>query len=123
MACQKIDEFVEKQTREDQLRSERSKFTAGCKTVTNRTVINNKEVEEERRRLKSEEIKELGNTAFRSGKFQEAEEYYSSALMQYDKVKSFSMPINLVMKADKQINILTTNVKFVFLNIWDTKTL
>ena len=88
MACQKIDEFAEKQTREDQLRSERSKFTAGCKTVTNRTVINNKEVEEERRRLKSEEIKELGNTAFRSGKFQEAEEYYTSALMQYDKVKS-----------------------------------
>ena len=85
-ACHKIDEFVIKQSREDDIWRERSQLTAGCKTVTNRTVINNKEVEEERRRGRSEEIKELGNTAFRRGDFQQAEEYYTSALMQFDQV-------------------------------------
>ena len=85
-AAQKIEEFVGEQAREDALWRERSLFTAGCKTVSSRTVINKKEVEEEARRKKSEEMKELGNNSFRAGKFQQAEEYYTSALLQYDQV-------------------------------------
>ena len=42
-------------------------MTAGCKTVENRTVINNKDVEEERRRAEGGKLKELGNQAYRSG--------------------------------------------------------
>ena len=80
----KIDEFVKKQSQEDALWRERSQLTAGCKTVTSRTVINNKEGEEERRKRKSEEIKELGNTAFRRGDYKQAEEYYTSALLEFD---------------------------------------
>ena len=58
----------------------------GCKTVTNRTSINTKEVTEEKRRKNSEDIKMMGNEAFRSGNFKQAEEYYTSALLQWDKV-------------------------------------
>ena len=87
-AAEKIEEFVGEQAREDALWRERSLFTAGCKTVSSRTVINNKEVEEEARKKRSEEMKELGNNSFRTGKFQEAEEYYTSALLQYDQVTS-----------------------------------
>ena len=85
-AAQKIEEFVGEQAKEDALWRERSLFTAGCKTVSSRTVINNKEVEEEARKRKSEEMKELGNNSFRTGKFKQAEEYYTSALLQYDQV-------------------------------------
>ena len=86
----KIDEFVKKQSQEDAMWRERSQLTAGCKTVTSRTVINNKEAEEERRKRKSEEIKELGNTAFRRGDFKQAEEYYTSALLEFDQVEQYS---------------------------------
>ena len=54
--------------------------------MSNRSVINTKEVEEEARKKKSDEMKELGNNSFRTGKFKEAEEYYTSALLQYDQV-------------------------------------
>ena len=91
-AAEKIEEFVGEQAREDALWRERSLFTAGCKTVSSRTVINNKEVEEEARKKRSEEMKELGNNSFRTGKFQEAEEYYTSALLQYDQVPSLPLP-------------------------------
>ena len=92
-AAQKIEEFVDLQAREDDLWRERSLFTAGCKTVSSRTVINTKEVEEEARKKKSEEMKELGNNSFRSGEFQRAEEYYTSALLQYDQVPSLSLSL------------------------------
>ena len=48
------------------------------------------EVTEEKRQKNSEEIKMMGNEAFRSGDFKQAEEYYTSALMQWDKVCIFS---------------------------------
>ena len=51
-----------------------------------RTVINTRAGEEEERRRASEETKLLGNTAFRQGQFSRAEELYTSALLQYDKV-------------------------------------
>lgn len=37
-------------------------------------------------------MKELGNNSFRAGKFKEAEEYYTSALLQYDKVPPSPSP-------------------------------
>ena len=49
--------------------------------MQNRTVINNKDVEEEKRKIESEEIKQLGNEAFRAGDYRLAEDYYTSALM------------------------------------------
>jgi len=58
----------------------------GCKTVINRTSINNKEVTEEKRRKISEDIKLIGNEAFKNGEFKQAEEYYTSAIMQCDKM-------------------------------------
>ena len=78
--------FVQKQAKEDEVRAEKEKRTGGCKTVDNRTVINTKETQEEARRKKSEEIKVMGNTSFRAGDYKQAEEYYTSALLQYDMV-------------------------------------
>ena len=106
-AAANIDKFVEKQTKEDSIRAEKAKFTGGCKTIEDRTVINTREAEEEMRRLKSEEIKEMGNKSFRSGHYNQAEEYYTSALMQYDKV------LNIIFGWDNQTefqnHILFTN--------------
>ena len=44
------------------------------------------EVTEEKRRKISEDIKLIGNEAFKNGDFKQAEEYYTSAIMQCDKV-------------------------------------
>ena len=73
-------------------------FTAGCRTVENRSVINTTEVKEEKRKKEATRLKELGNQvlhirrhqnyrlplfqAFRRGEHGVAEEYYTSALMQ-----------------------------------------
>ena len=83
-AEEKIDKFIEKQQKENQISEEKAKYTAGCKTVENKTVINNKESEEDKRKRESEDIKELGNQAFRSGNFKIAEEYYTSAILKYE---------------------------------------
>ena len=85
-AAKDIEKFVEKQTKEDLVREEKAKMTAGCKTVENKTVINNKMNKEDIRKQKSEEIKLMGNNAFKSGNFKQAEEYYTSALLEYDQV-------------------------------------
>ncbi len=47
-------------------------------------MINTKESEEERRRSKSEELKSAGNQAFQNGDYQLAEEYFTSAILQWD---------------------------------------
>ena len=64
-------------------------MTAGCKTVHNKTIINNKVDKEEVRRQRCEEIKLMGNNAFKSGHYNQAEEYYTSALLEYDQVVFF----------------------------------
>ena len=77
----------------------RFQSTAGCRTVENRSVINTSEVKEEKRKKEASRLKELGNQvmklvnvmcvlrisiqAFRRGEHGLAEEYYTSALMQY----------------------------------------
>ena len=81
-ASRDIEQFVAAQAREDA----RRQLTGGCRTVHSRTVINTRAGEEEERRRASEETKLLGNTAFRQGQFSRAEELYTSALLQYDKV-------------------------------------
>ena len=83
-ASRDIEQFVAAQAREDA----RRQLTGGCRTVHSRTVINTRAGEEEERRRASEETKLLGNTAFRQGQFSRAEELYTSALLQYDKVTS-----------------------------------
>ena len=83
-ASRDIEQFVAAQAREDA----RRQLTGGCRTVHSRTVINTRAGEEEERRRASEETKLLGNTAFRQGHFSRAEELYTSALLQYDKVTS-----------------------------------
>ena len=80
----RIDKFIEKQEKENKIAAEKAKLTAGCKTVENRSVINNKETLEEKKKKESEEIKGMGNEAFKAGKFKIAEEYYTSAIMRYD---------------------------------------
>ena len=78
--------FVENQAKENATRAEMENFVGGCKTVENRTVINKEESDKEARIKQSEKIKEVGNASFRAGNFLQAEEYYTSALLQYDKV-------------------------------------
>ena len=77
---------MDNQAKEDALRAEKEKFVSGCKTVENRTVINTKESDEEARIKQSEKIKKMGNTSFRAGNFAQAEEYYTSAILQFEKV-------------------------------------
>ena len=81
-ASRDIEQFVAAQAREEA----RQQLTGGCRTVHSRTLINTRASEEEDRRRASEDTKLLGNTAFRQGQFSRAEELYTSALLQYDKV-------------------------------------
>ena len=94
-AEQEIDAFVEKQAMEDDMRKEKEKFVAGCKTVDNKTLINNSVSEDVKQRLKSEEIKLLGNEEFKAGNYNRAEEYYTSAILQFDKVSTLIIWIHL----------------------------
>jgi hypothetical protein len=48
-------------------------------------VINTKDTEEEKRRKESEELRCAGNKAFQNGAYQLAEEYYTSAILQWDR--------------------------------------
>ena len=89
-ASRDIEQFVAAQAREDA----RRQLTGGCRTVHSRTVINTRAGEEEERRRASEETKLLGNTAFRQGQFSRAEELYTSALLQYDKVTLTHPPLS-----------------------------
>ena len=77
---------------EDDMRKEKEKFVAGCKTVDNKTLINNSVSEDVKQRLKSEEIKLLGNEEFKAGNYNRAEEYYTSAILQFDKVSTLKTP-------------------------------
>ena len=110
----KIDKFLETQSKEEADQAQRAQvdqdynenfyisfelqFTAGCRTVENRSVINTTEVKEDKRKKEATRLKELGNQvlhirrhqnyrlplfqAFRRGEHGLAEEYYTSALMQ-----------------------------------------
>ena len=48
-----------------------------------RSVINTQESAEEKRRKESEELRRAGNAAFQNGAYQRAEEYYTSAILQW----------------------------------------
>merc|ERR1711997_1445709 len=85
----RIDKFLEVQSKEEADRAQRAQATAGCRTVENRSVINTTEVKEEKRKKEATRLKELGNQAFRRGEHGLAEEYYTSALMQWDKEPVF----------------------------------
>jgi len=85
----RIDKFLEVQSKEEADQAQRAQFTAGCRTVENRSVINTTEVKEEKRKKEATGLKELGNQAFRRGEHGVAEEYYTSALMQWDKEPVF----------------------------------
>jgi hypothetical protein len=48
-------------------------------------VINTKDSDEEKRKRNSEELKLAGNKAFQDGAYQLAEEYFTSAILQWDR--------------------------------------
>ena len=73
----KIDKFLETQSKEEADQAQRAQvdqgynenvyisfelqFTAGCRTIENRSVINTTEVKEEKRKKEAARLKELGN--------------------------------------------------------------
>jgi len=48
-------------------------------------VINTKDSDEEKRQRNAEELKLAGNKAFQDGAYQLAEEYFTSAILQWDR--------------------------------------
>jgi hypothetical protein len=48
-------------------------------------VINTKDSDEEKRKRNSEELKLAGNKAFQDGAYQLAEEFFTSAILQWDR--------------------------------------
>jgi hypothetical protein len=48
-------------------------------------VINTKDSDEEKRKRNAEELKLAGNKAFQDGAYQLAEEYFTSAILQWDR--------------------------------------
>ena len=101
-ASRDIEQFVAAQAREDA----RRQLTGGCRTVHSRTVINTRAGEEEERRRASEETKLLGNTAFRQGHFSRAEELYTSALLQYDKVTRDTPTIIYILHFSSELHFI-----------------
>lgn len=92
-AKQRIDNYIKN-------RELKNKAIRGCVTKTSRTVINNKETEEEKRKKKSDNLKSLGNQAFQEGHFEKAVEYYTSAIMEFD-----SNPVLFTNRAQAQIRL------------------
>jgi tetratricopeptide (TPR) repeat protein len=58
--------------------------TAGCRTVSDRTLLNKALSEPDRRRREGERLKKEGNDAFAAGLWTEAEEFYTSSLLTFD---------------------------------------
>ncbi len=53
-----------------------------CKTVKSRTVINKKELDEEKRKKRADQLKCLGNECFKKKEFKKAVEYYTSGILE-----------------------------------------
>ncbi|TRY70549.1 hypothetical protein TCAL_04477 [Tigriopus californicus] len=92
-AKRKVDAYIEKRER-------KNKAIHGCVTKTSRTVINNKEVEEDRRKKKSDNLKRQGNQAFQEEHFEKAVEYYTSAILEFD-----SNPVLFTNRAQARIRL------------------
>ena len=76
-ATREVDEYlVEKKRREIEAE------IAEVRVKTDKTVINNKESEAEKRKRLSEELKHLGNDRFKKGEYGKAAELYTSAILQ-----------------------------------------